>query len=270
MDFVPFLGSKAQAGGAVGSTSLMTTLTGGAANTKGSWVQLIASTDIRSTLLWLIPDSAVVATTATRCNIALDIGIGAASSEIVVISNYLGFSCKVNENGDPCMIPLVIPKGSRVAARIAGTVASETMRLGVIVVGGGPHPFPAGPRCETLGVTLTLGTTVTAGSANTKGSWVSIGSPTTRSWQWILPAFALVDTSANTADYLFDIGVQIGGTDYVLIPDIAIQTTTAEAMSQPRLIFPCSLPPGSQLRARCQSTTGSDANVGVSLVGVEV
>lgn len=103
---------------------------GGSANTKGSWVQISASVDLDIAWLCLAVMNQVngVRTNATWL---VDIGIGGAGSEKVMVPDIL---LSVHSAGDlvnPCvvMVPVSIPTGSRLVARAQSSITDATDRL---------------------------------------------------------------------------------------------------------------------------------------------
>jgi hypothetical protein len=133
--FAPLAGGekgleRVEACGAVTATSLGTSVDpGGTANTKGSWVELIAATTIpyRWACLSIGHTNALGASTSW----AVDVGIGAGGSEVVVVPNLL-VSGGSTADAIPAMglcFPLHVPAGTRVAVRAACTVNTATERL---------------------------------------------------------------------------------------------------------------------------------------------
>jgi hypothetical protein len=105
---------------------------GGAANTKGNWVELTSATD-RSSQGIVLAFGGKLNTLFRWGEWRVDIGVGGAGSENVVVSDFnltIG-----NVNGilaapkcSPFM-PVSIPKGSRVAVRSQSSITDATDRL---------------------------------------------------------------------------------------------------------------------------------------------
>lgn len=104
---------------------------GSTANTKGAWHEIAASTtnDIKALILTLgnAGDSS-----RTTCKFLVDVGIGAAGSEQVIISNY-GAAARSEHD---CVLPQVsqlidvsIPAGSRIAVRAQCDITTAGDRL---------------------------------------------------------------------------------------------------------------------------------------------
>lgn len=106
-----------------GASTGAAVVAGGSAHTKGGYSQLIAATAF--TTKWL---ALMVAWSDTNRNFAIDIAIGAAASEEVVIPDLFSFNSSAVVVG----LPFSIPGGSRVAARCASQNASSTVLLSVL------------------------------------------------------------------------------------------------------------------------------------------
>lgn len=111
-------------GSVLGTTSL-TTLTGGAAHTKGAYSQLVALTGLTSR--WVIINVGI----GTVDDIAVDVAIGAGGSEVVIVPNMY---C-TNEVIIPyVLLPWSIKRGTRVAGRCAAAGGAST--IGLQLLGG--------------------------------------------------------------------------------------------------------------------------------------
>lgn len=114
--------------------------------------------------------------------------------------------------------------------------------------GGSSQPGNPDQSFENLGFSASgAPTALTTGSANTKSSYVVIGT-TSNAWCgfWI-------NLDNNAARWLIDISIDGGST--VAIPDIPLHNNSAVATN--RFFMPLSVPAGSDVRFRAQSSTGS-------------
>jgi hypothetical protein len=124
--------------GASVSTSRGTTMDPGAtANTKGAWAVLSASTasPIRTLTLMTMKDI-VNATVIARW--AVDIGIGAATAEVVAIPDipWVMTATKIFATCAYCQLPYTIPAGTRLVARAQSNHTTATERiLDIAVIG---------------------------------------------------------------------------------------------------------------------------------------
>jgi hypothetical protein len=125
--------------GAITATSLGTAVDAGAvANTKGPWIQFTPSCGIAIGQLLICATLSAGAPGFT--DYALDIGMGAAGAEVVVLPDVTYHALDVYNGLNPGVIalPISIPAGSRIAVRLASTTTDATDRvLRVVVVGMG-------------------------------------------------------------------------------------------------------------------------------------
>ena len=99
-------------------------------NTKGSWTELIASTDADTT--WLHVRTIISTFNSVDTSFLLDIGTGASGSETVRIANVgVGYSSSASPG---FIFPLSIPSGTRIAARAQSAVASRAGTVSVDVL----------------------------------------------------------------------------------------------------------------------------------------
>lgn len=111
---------------------------GSSANTKGSWVQLTGSSAYAIRALQMMLDSRGGVDT-TNGNWFMDIGIGGAGSEQVLIPNVFSF---VSANRSmmtlryPPIMAVSIPAGTRIAARAQSTLTTSAIRqIGLSLIG---------------------------------------------------------------------------------------------------------------------------------------
>lgn len=193
--------------------------TGGSSSTKGTAVQLIASTAFDT--WWVTVMASAHGNIATASDACLDILVGAATEQVLIPNLLAGYS-GTSGGGGPRVwnFPLYIPAGSRIAARAAGLRTSSTMRVAIYLYGGsGPPPFKCATRIDTVGIgTVPNGTAVTPGASGAEGSWTEIVASTTRDAFGVVPSFQVTnDTTISQRAYSLDIGVgsateeEIGG-----------------------------------------------------------
>jgi hypothetical protein len=120
----PVLGRATTIGTDTASSRGTVVTTAASANGKGSWAQLTASAPHSVRHL-------MVMAARMNSNFCIDIGVGAAASEVVVLANLLA-----NPNGPVVPIyPVAIPAGTRIAARASATVANQTLDVGLVLIG---------------------------------------------------------------------------------------------------------------------------------------
>jgi hypothetical protein len=108
------------------------TLTSGNANVKGAWVELKSSTTNK-----VVAIVVCFMNSSASSNFLIDIGVGGAGSEAVIIPDifYHQGSASYKADGSaygPLMIH--IPAGSRIAARCQANGASKTVSIGLTLI----------------------------------------------------------------------------------------------------------------------------------------
>jgi hypothetical protein len=111
---------------------------GGTANTKGAWVQIVSSTTnpIRQLIIG-IPNQ--INTVRTSQSWHVDIGIGGAGSELILIPDLQLNASTTNDSVTPQIIgpiPVEIPEGTRIAVRAQSDGIDATDRLFDVILYG--------------------------------------------------------------------------------------------------------------------------------------
>lgn len=250
--------------GTVGSITCGTSVTSGAAsNTKGTAVQLIASTAFDA--FWIKVIAYAYGNTATDSQGCLDILTGAATEEVLIPDLLMGF-CGTQALGmargyKTWDFPLYIPSGSRLAAQCAGMRTSTAMRVVVFLYGGdGIPPFRVGSKVTTYGVTVPTGTTVTPGASGAEGAWAQITASTSEDHFAVVPSFQPgTDTTLNTLHYALDVGVG-SATEEEIAQSYWYAVNTDEAMIGAANPMPCfrDIPSGTRLAVRVSNSGVND------------
>ncbi len=269
----PLLGGQdSEAIGSVGGGSDGTAITGGAADTKGSYTQLIAATafDIQWVCVQIYADG-------TNSEFLVDIAIGAPTEQIIVENLY----SETPQSGVGRVVvgayamPLYIPAGTEISARCQSSTASAVCDVNMI--GQGAHFMPSAPASivDTYGAVTasTEGTQIDPGtSLNTKGAWTQIVASTDRDIHAIVfsTGRSAQNRSLSDADFLVDIGVGASGNEFAIVKDYYFFTASSgdgvKNYSSP--CFPVFIPAGSRLAARAQcSITGTDRLFGLIIHG---
>lgn len=258
-DWAPAAGVRVESIGALASTSAGTDIAAsGTANTKGSYVTLISSTAFHSDRLVIVMGSASLTT------YLVDIAVGAAASEQVLIPNihYSG------SNLFPYVMdfPVGVPAGSRVSCRCASATASAAVSISAYAIAGGWSAPPGLSRVITYGALTasSKGTEIDpGGTVNTKGAWVELVAPFTPTPALkglILGLGNNNNVAASAGSWLIDVGVGTAGFEQVAIPNYRMSMSTAETITPPCTPFiPVSIPAGSRLAVRAQSNLSVDA-----------
>jgi hypothetical protein len=228
----------------------------GSANTMGSWVELIASTSFAANGITIFLNSNTSSSVST--DMLVDIGVGAASSELVRIPSLMAGGAP-NWTGVGLLAAyhfnIHIPAGSRIVARCQCATASRTVGVLVGLVGGVKVPGKwVGSRVTAYGANsaASTGTAHTPVGSPTYGSAAQISSSTAnpiRQLQFGVD-FASDTTGANRR-YLSRIGV--GASTQWLLQGLPWSETSGEELatgSANQLLaqMDINIPAGSDLR----------------------
>ncbi len=168
-------------------------ITAGTGGQKGAWVQLYDSLPFDAYGIVLVGGS----THANTVNSAalLDVGVGPAGAEVVVFPDYLwggNLSRMV-------VVPLFIPKGSRVAARMSCATDSRAGKVGAAFIRSPIFPFsPRSWRVYGVDVSNPWGVSVSSSGAN-PGPVTLIGT-TSVPHNVILFGIQIYTTAASASD----------------------------------------------------------------------
>jgi hypothetical protein len=215
--------------GGVGTTTPGTSVTtGAAASTKGTPVEVFASTSFDAYWITILASNyGLAATTSQGC---LDILTGAATEEVLIANLLMGFcggSSVLGDGPKRWEFPLYIPAGSRIAVQVAGDRTSTAMRVGIILYGGqGYPPFRVGSKVTTYGITtVPAGTDVAAGYSASEGAWVAMTTSSTEAHFAFVPSWHPTDgdtTFGSIKTVFLDIGagpateeLMVGGESFI-------------------------------------------------------
>lgn len=243
----------------------------GSANVKGSWTQLVASTAAVTNCLVIY---AYGASSAQRY--LLDIGIGGAGSETVLIPNlHAGGNALAFPN--IWRIPINVPAGTRISARIqAGPSTSRTLYVMAILDSGSKSLYPVPTQCATYGAnTADSGlTSIDPGaSAATEGAWTEITASTGFDATWMCVTVGNDITNlTGTASWFIDIGTGAAASEVAIINELWMQSTSVTDLATPGTFwFPVSIPSGTRLSARCRCSVNTATerllDIGITIAG---
>ncbi len=239
-----------------------------------SWTELIASTTHETTWVQVTLNDAASAST-----FLVDIGVGAAAAEQVLIPDLL---MRVASAAQPLvpvyLLPLAIPKGTRISARCQASTGSGTVRVGIQCFSGpitGQHGLR---RVETAGITTATSRvtqlTDSGATPHTDGAtWVQLIAATTFHWRWLCAAIANHSDVATAAviSYLVDLGVGASSSETAFVNDLwFLSHTGADNPIPSTYCFPCAIASGTRISARYRESTGTagDRALWIGLYGV--
>ena len=259
-------------GGQLTSTSLLTAVTASStANAAGNWSSFYTATPFPASIIRAHIGKTGLAISGSNTQTLLSISTGVSGSEAasmivqdIAIGGALSYAV--------WDIPVSVPVGSRLTMSIRSAIASKSITMGMMLIGGG-STIESGYKAVTYGAVTTSskGTTLTTPtSLNVPAAWTVITAATTSPIRWLLVGVAAPNTTtAVTADCLIDIGVGSSGVEALLITNLACAISTNSAICAYPLLFPVSVPVGSRLVARYQCTSiSTTATPSITLTGI--
>lgn len=251
------------------STPYIVVLTGNAsANTKGSYVEVASSTAFPAAGI------RVILTGVVGVDNLVDIAIGAAASEQIIISNIP----VTNGNGSRTIsydFPIFIPAGTRLSARVQGTTGGQDCYISIEICAVGALGASALQECTTYGAATadSGGTNVDpGGTINTKGAYSQLTAATTAPIKQLIVCIGnQVNTARTTAFWAADIAIGAGGSEQIIIPDIPFRADSFQDNLDPAIFrYQVDIPSGLRLamRAQCQTNDATDRLFDAVLIGV--
>lgn len=260
-------GSQSMSGGINAAASMPIAVPAGASNTKGAWVEVVASTGFNATLIDLIILG--TGTSGSSRHMLFDIGIGGSGSEVVLVPNILVGTANSMRR---YTLPLWVPAGTRVAVRYQCTDAAWINNVSVVLHNTGHLQSETGASALAYGANP-AGSTGTAlaipGAINTMGAWTQITASTSASLRSILVT-ATGPTSAtwsSAPNALVDVGYGGSGSEQILLNGLPLSWATTEMTNNTSVTIPVNLPAGTRLAARYQATDIAQP-ASVALVGI--
>ena len=231
------------------------------ADTKGSWVELVASTPHAVGMIELNVNA-----TNFYGEFLIDVAIGASGSEVILVADLLfclNFQHYWASHG-PFPIPIAVPAGTRIAARLQCNrlyLGSNWLRMSTNLYPLNSMSTTSLQLCKTYGAVssgATRGTAIDPGATvNTKGAWVELSSavPYTIGMLFFSVGGAF-DNAKTNAYWAVDIGIGAAGSEVAVVQDFNISLWTTTSQYQPIVspLFKVAIPAGVRLAARCKCT----------------
>lgn len=258
--------------GSVTASTMGTQLTAGAANTKGSYTQLVAATDFEAGALLVM-----LGVSSAAANYLVDIAIGGAGSEQVLVPDLLYFSGVGGNIGMHYPLPLHVPAGARIAARCQSTSAAATMRASVALTPFSPQMNPPchrvtayGANAADSGGTLLSG----SGSANGLGAYSQLSSAITNPTRYLMAVLGNAgDDARSTIHFLLDIATGAAASEVTRLSNLYFNTESATDRPHPDVMgpFPMTIAAGTRLAARIRNsaTTAGDRDIDCVAYGLD-
>ena len=252
--------------GTVTASSQFTTLTAnGTANVKGTtFTQLIASTTR--------PYGGLVVFTrnlnATAARALMDIAIGAAASEVVLLPDILSWKSdtSVNRTWNYFYFPIAIPSGVRLSMRMQSSTGSWTLDVGCFGMPVNMLLPVSFSRCTAYGVDTSDsgGTAIDSGAtANTKGAYAVLSASTANAMKAMVPVVtgSNFTVPATAATVLVDVSIGAAADEQPIVSNAPYNRASIVSSERGRSLAPLAvnIPAATRLTARCQAS-GTDAN----------
>jgi hypothetical protein len=232
----------------------------GSANVKGAYEAVVNATAFP--IDWLSV-TLLQATAAVR-DLLLDIAIGGAGSETVIVSNIL-YSLNTLAKPTTYVFPIAIPEGTSIRARCQASAGSTGVEIFLKGYRGAFPGFAGFGRVETWGADTSDsgGTTVdSGGSIGVKGAYAQLIAATAFDTKWLTVALGnRANTARTTMVGDVDIAIGPGGSEQVIIPDLRYYAHATDDYLQPGAYYaiPMTIPAGSRVAARHVNYNTADA-----------
>ena len=255
----------------------VTVTTGSPAHTAGAWAELVASMpeQIDGFTLRL----GIGNTSGADTSRLMDVGVGAAGSEVVVVENMM-----VGYNGAAAdyYLPVRVPKGARLAVRARGAADSDgrTVEWDSANTSNMLGPIrrrpdlPRPTRLLTAGAdTATSGGVVLTapGSTHTKAAWTTVSSGFAVPLRGLLAFTSIAPGTTNTpaSGYLlWDVAMGAAGAETLLAANTASTTGSTESIAGGRATAVWRhIPAGIRIAGRYQRASTS-IDLCMTLIGV--
>jgi hypothetical protein len=239
------------------------------ANTKGSWTQLIASTSANASLLTVLVGSVQIGATNTAT--LVDLAMGASGSEVAFASDIAVGGASGGGGGSRAaayfQIPLKIPSGTRISARIQSVVTGgKTAAVALYTQDAGDYST-APTSVDVIGGNTANSQGISFSGAS--GTWVQATASTSQAYRAVTFVASGHDaTMGNVIDF-FEVGVGASGSE-VGFGEFRWQFDTSETASirEPYTYMSGrNIPAGSRLAVK-HPIAADPSKYGFTLIGI--
>jgi hypothetical protein len=249
--------------GASPTTGILISSTTVALGSKGAWAVIATSSQVTREISFL---AFCTVNNSSNNRHAVDVGIGTAGSETVLIQDILIDCSRANQVATP-YIPfwVTIPSSTRISARMSASSSAATINSYILFGSAGFGSPNSMGSCWTYGSNSTAarGTSVDPGAvANTKGAYsvLATSSQVTRNIRAItIVTGQQMNAAQTTARWQIDVSIGTSaGAEKIIFGDLPMVTNTTPDQMTPQVYGPFSvnIPSSSRLSARaCSSTT---------------
>ena len=240
-----------------------TAVVSGPGGTYGSYTQLTAATvsDINWVNLQLFWPAASVGG-----QVAVKLAVGAAGSEIDVVSDLMFNNWTGNSRVLYYSVPISIPLGARISAAVLEKSATGDTFYIFLNSYCNDYATPQSPTSfASLGNTLGQGMSVTSGAANTKGSYTQLTAATAQDFIGVILAMDTINTGVATNRFSLDLAVGAAASEFIILSNIMFSYHGGDwATVNP--FIPLQIPAGTRLSLRMAEAVGSKS-MGVTFCG---
>jgi len=232
-------------------------------NIKGSWTEIESSLPYSINLIKVVPYVGY-----NQQAILIDIAIGAASSETVILEN-LTYSAGYNylyANVAQYIFPVSLPAGTRISGRYQANSLATSNFCHLDFLGYHTVNMPSFAGVKTYGaVTATsTGTNIDpGGTAGTFGSWVEFSAATDRTLKGVILGFPYWNNDYSSTSYSWEVQIGIGssGSEVAVSGGIRCEVRPSSCVPKHQVtnFIPVIIPKGSRLCLRSKCSLVSDA-----------
>jgi hypothetical protein len=241
-------------------TAFVTPTASATIHTKGAWTQVVASTAGAIDLLKVLFNSS---TSGAATGSLLDIGVGAAGSEVVIVSNVgVGSASQRYTANNECSVMLIpvptIAAGSRIAVRVQSVVVSKG-------VGCWVNGYYTGQPANSV---TTYGTNTATSTATGLGTaWTQITAATSAEHRVLSCVVSGSSTAINGLLTTVTVGYGPSGSE-VTLGAFPITTNNIEIVSMPVGVELSTLMRGVPSGSRLVAKLGTTVHCQLTIMGI--
>ena len=244
---VPVVGASSTVGATVTASATP--------HTKGTAVELVASSAFAAEMVEIYHTGNAI--TGTNTCVLVDLMTDASLATVTVPNLQIGTTQTTTWH--TYRLPVAIPSGTRIGARIQGTEVSETASISIRLHQAGSHTAsPSSAVTYGADTATSNGFAPTApASANTKGAWLQLGTTSAAHTYFTVTLGLNNPTGALDANGLIDIATD-DDAGAIIIHDFPYFMTTAEQIRYPTAnLFTVNLDTATPLWVRYQASSTS-------------
>jgi hypothetical protein len=229
--------------------TFVTVTANASANTKGAWTEIVASTTADADLVEVSVQAANQSSAIV--GILLDLAIGAAGSEVALFQNAaVGGAAAQTFNGEAGYrfgVPVYVPSGSRISARIQSNVTlGRTAQISVRLSAG---DNPAGTSTSATVIGANTATSVGTDQANNT-SWQQAVASTAAQYQAVSLVPSLNTTGIGGNFRSLQLGFGASSSESPLANVDFITLTTEAIVCTQGSLYVATVPSGTRLATR--------------------